>query len=50
MQEMTLAMTASEREQATAAARERIEKFGMGVLGFGIFNLVGYGLYSVFFT
>ncbi|KAF5838873.1 hypothetical protein DUNSADRAFT_2042 [Dunaliella salina] len=48
--EMSLTATAAEREQATAAARGRVEKFGLGVLMFGVLNLIGYGLYSVIFT
>eukprot|EP00200_Dunaliella_tertiolecta_P006249 CAMPEP_0202351308 /NCGR_PEP_ID=MMETSP1126-20121109/8010_1 /ASSEMBLY_ACC=CAM_ASM_000457 /TAXON_ID=3047 /ORGANISM="Dunaliella tertiolecta, Strain CCMP1320" /LENGTH=341 /DNA_ID=CAMNT_0048943409 /DNA_START=133 /DNA_END=1161 /DNA_ORIENTATION=+ len=48
--EMSVTATAAEREQATAAARGRVEKFGLGVLMFGVLNLIGYGLYSVFFT
>jgi len=35
---------------ALGAARQRMEKLVLGVCAFACFNLVGYGLYSVFFS
>mgnify|MGYP006295961141 FL=1 len=46
-QEMSVAATKVERQEASKAAQQRFEKLALGVAGFTVFNLVGFGLYNI---